>query len=170
VNSLHATIVDLVEERRRLGTEPNDIFSLLLRAHEDGAEHLTDDLIYDEIATILFAGHETTAAQLTWTWYLLARHPEIEARVHAELDEVVGARPLTPQHVPRLELTGHVLREALRLDPPVWVFSRIAAEDLEHDGYLVPKGSMILVPPLDHASGPALVGGSGPLRPRPLGR
>ncbi len=147
LHTLHATMGDLVEERRRLATEPDDLFSLLLRAQENGADHLTDQLIYDEVATVLFAGHETTAAQLTWAWYLLARHPEVEARLHAELDEVVGAGPLTPQHVPKLHLLGRVLREALRLYPPVWVFSRIAREDLHYDGYVIPRGGAILFSP-----------------------
>jgi cytochrome P450 len=145
--AIHETMADLVEERRAFGAEPDDIFSLLLRARENGAEHVTDELIRDEIATILFAGHETTAAQLTWTWYLLARHPEIEGRVLAELDRVVGTGPLRSEHVPQLELVGRVLREALRLYPPVWVFSRTASEDLEHGGYVIPRGSMILMSP-----------------------
>ena len=106
---------------------------------------MTDQQVRDEAMTIFLAGHETTANALTWTWYLLAKHPEIEARLHAELDTVLGGRPPTFEDYRRLPYTERVLTESMRLYPPAWIVGRTAMEDLEVIGYKIPAKSILLV-------------------------
>jgi len=91
------------------------------------------------------AGHETSANALTWAWYLLARHPEAEAALHAELDQVLAGRPPTVADVPQLVYTEMVVAEALRLYPPVWTYLRQAISDIQVGGYTVPAGAFVFV-------------------------
>jgi cytochrome P450 len=93
--------------------------------------------------TLFMAGHETTANTLAWTWYLLANHPEAEARLHAELDAVLGDRPPTFDDLPRLTYTDHVITEALRYYPTVWIVGREAIEPCVVGGYRVPVGMTV---------------------------
>ncbi|MBV8230242.1 MAG: cytochrome P450, partial [Planctomycetaceae bacterium] len=89
------------------------------------------------------AGHETTANTLAWTWYLLAHHPEAEARLHAEVDDVLGDRPPTVADLPRLPYADRVVTEALRVFPTVWLLGREAIEPCEVGGYRVPVGTTV---------------------------
>lgn len=143
---LDAVIYGMIEERRRTGADGDDLLSLLLRARDEEGDGggMTDRQLRDEAMTIFLAGHETTSVALTWTWYLLSEHPEAEARLHAELDEVLGERPPTVDDLPRLPYTEMVLTESMRLYPPAYVLGRTALEDLDLGGYLVPKGATML--------------------------
>jgi cytochrome P450/SAM-dependent methyltransferase len=139
---------DIIERRRAEPDAPDDLLALLLepQGNWNGAG-IGEQLVRDETMTILLAGHETTANLLTWTWYLLSRHPEVEARLHAEIDEVLGDRPPALADLPALVYTGRVLNEALRLYPPVWALGRRAIVDHEVDGYTIPTGSIVAVNP-----------------------
>lgn len=106
---------------------------------------LTRRRVRDEIVTLLLAGHETTALALTWTWYLLARHPEAEAKVHEEVDTVLGGRVPTAADLPRLRACRRALTEALRLRPPIYVMARRALRPLDVAGFRIPAGSDIYV-------------------------
>lgn len=145
---LDETIYRMIEERRRSGTDRGDLLSMLLLAQdeeEDGAQ-MTDEQVRDEALTIFLAGHETTANALTWTWYLLAQHAEVEARLHEELDAVLnGGRVPVIEDVPQLRYTEMVLMEAMRLYPPAWAIGRLAREDYEVGGYTAPAGSLVLL-------------------------
>lgn len=145
VRFLRASVDEIIEERRRLDAPPEDVFAILSRAQADGAEHLTDELISDEVVTLLFAGHESTASTLAWACLLLAFHPEAQEAAHAELEHVLGGEPPSPDCVDELELVGRVVHEALRLYPPVWLFGRKAVEEIELGPYAVGKGSTLLV-------------------------
>ena len=101
---------------------------------------MTDRQLRDEVVTLFMAGHETTANTLAWVWYLLSSHPHVEARLHAELDEVLDGRPPTIDDLPRLAYTDWVVTETLRLMPTVWLLGREAIEPTEVGGYRVPKG------------------------------
>ena len=106
---------------------------------------MTDEQVRDEAMTIFLAGHETTANALTWTWYLLAQHPDVEAKLHAGVDAVFGGRVPTFDDVARLRYTEMVLAESMRLYPPAWTVGRLAIADYEVGGYHVPKGSLVLL-------------------------
>ena len=115
-------------------------------ATKDSDAGLTDAEVRDEAVTLLLAGHETTAVALSWTWPLVAAHPEVEARLWAEVDALDG--PPGFDDLGRLPTTRQVFAEAMRLYPPAWVIGRQAARDLDLDGVPVAQGSTILIPPL----------------------
>ncbi|HEU4629586.1 MAG TPA: cytochrome P450 [Gemmatimonadaceae bacterium] len=143
---LDAVIYRLIAERRRDVHDRGDLLSMLLLAREadgDGGG-LTDEQLRDQVMTLLLAGHETTANLLTWSWHLLARHPEAERRLHQELDEVLGGRAPTMDDVPSLPYARRVLAEAMRLYPPAWIVGRRALEPYEVRGYTLPPGTIVL--------------------------
>ncbi|MGV2436849.1 MAG UNVERIFIED_CONTAM: cytochrome P450 [Anaerolineae bacterium] len=115
---------------------------LLLSTDEDG-NRLSDLDVRDEAVTLILAGHETTSNTLSWTFKLLAEHPEVEARLHAELDAVLGGRVPTLADLRQLTYTNMVLKEAMRLYPAAWVIGRQALEDVEIQGEVIPKGAIL---------------------------
>jgi cytochrome P450 len=143
---IDATIARLIAERRRApgGT---DLLSLLVSASdtEGDGRAMTDAQVRDEAITIFLAGHETTANALAWTWYLLAQNPEAEARLHAEVDAVLGGRAPTVADLPRLPWTEMVLAESMRLYPPAWIIGRRAIEPYAVGDFDVPRGSIVVV-------------------------
>jgi len=144
VKRLDAIIFEIIARRRASGEDRGDLLSMLLTAQdEDDGDRMTDRQLRDEAMTLFMAGHETTANTLTWAWYLLAQHPEVEARLHAELDQVLGDRPPTVADLPALRFTEHVITEALRLYPTVWILGREAIEPTEVGGYPVPVGMTV---------------------------
>jgi cytochrome P450 len=98
--------------------------------------------------TLFLAGHETTSNALTWTWYLLSQHPAVEARLHDEIDRVLGGRRATADDPASLPYTRMVLSESMRLYPPAYAIGRKALEDYEVAGVVVPRGSLVVVSPL----------------------
>lgn len=140
------SILNPVLNQRRASLS-NDMVSLLLAALDEDDGHLSDEAVRNEAVTMVLAGHETTAIALTWTWYLLARHPRVEEKLHAELDAVVGDRRPELDDLQRLTYTSNVFKEALRLYPPASVFGRRPTADLKLGGYDVPKGSSVFVSP-----------------------
>ena len=144
---LDAIIYRLIEERRRNGQDRGDLLSMLLLAQDtegDGGQ-MTDAQLRDELMTIFLAGHETTANALTWTWYLLSQNPEVEAKLHREIDEVLAGRLPAFADVAQLKYTEMVLAESMRIYPPAWAIGRMALNDFEIGGYLVPKKSLVLM-------------------------
>jgi len=142
---LDSTVYRIVAEHRRIGDDRGDLLSMLLAARdeEDAGRRMSDQQVRDEVMTIFLAGHETTANALTWTFYLLSQNPEAEARLHAELDAVLGGRRPTLDDLPRLTYTALVLNESLRMYPPVWAIGRRALSDVEVGGWVIPAGSNI---------------------------
>ena len=142
---LDETVYRLIAEHRQTG-DRGDLLSLLLDApdEEDGTR-MTDTQVRDEVMTLFLAGHETTANALAWTWYLLSQHPDAEARLHAEIDAVLGGRPPTLDDLPGLAYTRTVLSESLRLYPPAWAVGRRALTDFEVAGFRLPAGSIVLL-------------------------
>jgi len=144
---LDEIIFRLIDERRKSGRDRGDLLSMLLLAQDtegDGGQ-MTDEQLRDEAMTIFLAGHETTANALTWTWYLLSQNPEVEAKLHKEIDEVVAARMPRLEDVERLRYTEMVLAESMRLYPPAWALGRLATGDCEVAGYAVPRKSLVLM-------------------------
>ena len=151
---VHTYIDRVIAQRRAIPEDewPDDLLGKLMLAEDDETgERMSDELLRDESITIFFAGHETTATTLTFLWYSLATNPEVEARLHAEIDAVLGDGPLTLEQVGELEYTLQVIKETLRLYPAVPTYVRDAVEDDEIDGYHIPAGSrMMLWPFLTH--------------------
>ncbi|MDP9343077.1 MAG: cytochrome P450 [Actinomycetota bacterium] len=146
VKRLDAVLYRIIEEHRASGIDRGDLLSTLLRARdEDDGSHMTDRQVRDEAMTLFLAGHETTSIALTWAWYLLSQHPEAEARLHEELDDVLGGRAPTVADVPNLQYAGHVVTETLRLYPPAPALGREAVEGCEVAGYPVRKGTDVIV-------------------------
>jgi cytochrome P450 len=144
---LDRVIHRMIAEKRAEGATGSDLLSRLLAAEEGGAG-MTDQQLRDEAMTIFLAGHETTAVALSWTFYLLSRHEDVEGKLHAELDEVLGDRLPTVDDLPRLDYTRKVLSEAMRLFPPAWMIGRQAVANMELLGYDIPEGTILLTPPL----------------------
>ncbi|NOT61718.1 MAG: cytochrome P450 [Acidobacteria bacterium] len=144
---LDATIYRMIAERRRSDNQHQDLLSLLMAARDEEGDGtgMTDVQLRDEAMTIFLAGHETTANALAWTWYLLAQHPDVERRFHAELDEVLAGRAVTPADYPRLRYTEMVLAEAMRLYPPAWIIGRRALNDYQVGGYQIPAGTILIM-------------------------
>lgn len=128
-------------DKARARKEPgNDLLSVLVRATDTDGSSMTDQQLRDEAMTLYLAGHETTALALTWTWFLLATHPDVEEELLAEWARVLGGRPATIEDMPNLELTGRVIQESMRVYPPVYVIGREATREMELGGYRVKRG------------------------------
>jgi cytochrome P450 len=153
VRALDELVYGLIAERRRSGEECDDLLGLLLSARDDEAAagdpdaRMSDVQVRDELVTLFGAGHETTASLLSWTWYLLARHPEVEARLHAEIAEIPGGRAPGFADVQRLVYTEQVLRESMRLFPPAWINGRVNLEPAVVAGRGLPARSIVTVSP-----------------------
>lgn len=147
--TLDKVLFQIIEERRASGEDRGDLLSMLLTAQDEEGDGgvMNEKQIRDECMTLFLAGHETTANALTWTFYLLSQNPPAEAKFHAELDEVLGEKSLTPEDYPRLKYTESVLAEGMRLFPPAWGIGRLATEEHEFGGYRVPKKSLVLASP-----------------------
>ena len=140
-------VYGMIHARRQegeAGEDRGDLMSMLLHAQDaDTGERMSDTQLRDELMTLLMAGHETTANALAWTWVLLAENPEAEARLGAELDEVLNGRAPTLSDLPNLRYTEWVVKESMRLLPPVWSVGREALEDCVIGGYTIPKGMQV---------------------------
>ncbi len=136
------------ELHRRAGPQQRDLLDTLLNARdEQTGQGMDDSQVYDEVITIFFAGHETTAQTLTWLWYLLAKHPDAERRLHDEVDRALGGRVPTLADLPNLPYARMAVEEAMRLYPPAWIFVRESYNDDEIGGYHIPAKSMIVLSP-----------------------
>src|SRR4029079_18932986 len=105
VSEIDAIVFRIIAERRSSGYDEGDLLSMLLQAQDDDGSHMTDQQLRDEVMTLFLAGHETTALALSWSWYLLATHPEAERKFHAELAEVLGGRAPNVSDLANLKYT-----------------------------------------------------------------
>jgi cytochrome P450 len=148
VATLDGVLDDVIEARRgTVGTDddgPMDFLSVLLRAQERGEQ--SPEQLRDEMMTMLLAGHDTTALTLTYSLYLLAEHPEVAARVQAEVDDVVGEEPPGMTDVREFELVEWTIQEAMRLYPPVFTMFRAPTEPVELCEYEVPEDVTVMLP------------------------
>jgi cytochrome P450 len=145
VKELDGIVFNLIAERRKQAASGQDLMSKLIALHDDSGSGMTDQWLRDQLVTMIFVGHDTTALSLTYALYLLATHPEVQAKWQAELDAVLGGRLPTPEDEPKLPYTQWVIRETMRLYPVVWCGYREAAEDTELGGYPVPKGQRVYI-------------------------
>ena len=166
-------VYGLIADRRTQQQESDDdkgyddLLSRLLKAQDSAADvatpnsaqsppngNMSDKQVRDEVMTIFIAGHETTANALTWTFYLLSQYPDVEKKLHNEIDSVLennngsnggSSRIPTADDIPKLQYTEKALRESMRLYPPVWTMGRYVENDYSVGEYTIPSGSSILM-------------------------
>lgn len=144
---LLGSLEGLIEQKRRDGAS-NDALSLLLCAVDDDGTTFNDDELMSEVLTLFIAGHETTANALSWTMFLLERHPEVLAEVLAEIDGVLAGRSVSPADIPRMPLLDRVIKESMRVLPPVPVlFFRVPSHEMPLGPFTLPKGTNVVVSP-----------------------
>ena len=146
---LDQTIYRIIEQRRASGEDRGDLLSMLLLAQDEEGDGTCMSYIQlrDEAMTIFLAGHETTANALTWTWYLLSQHADVEAKLHEEIDSVLDGRLPEADDVARLRYVDMVFAESMRLYPPAWVMGRQVLNDYPVGRYVARSGAIILMSP-----------------------
>ncbi|SED66382.1 Cytochrome P450 [Amycolatopsis tolypomycina] len=140
ITRMQGIVIEVIRDWRRAGTDRGDLLSTLLLAG------MTDEQARDEVLTLLTGGIETTALALGWTFHELGRRPDVEARVHAEVDEVLGGRPVTIEDIPRLTYVRQVVDEVLR-QYPLWMLMRRTLTEVDLGGVRLPAGAEVIVSP-----------------------
>ena len=144
VRNVDRIIGGIIEDRRSSGEDRGDLLSALLQAQDDEGGGMSDQQLRDECITLFLAGHETTSIALANTLYLLSLDPEVEARVYEEAVAVLGDRSASSEDYPQLELVERVIKESMRLYPPVYTIGRELTEDFELGDYTLSKGDTLL--------------------------
>jgi len=146
---LDQVIYGLIEKHRHDPGVYVDLLSMLLSAQAEAEEGngLSDRQIRDEALTLLLTAFDTTSLALTWTWYLLAQNPQVEAEMLAELGDQLQGKPPAVADVPDLKYTRMVFGEAMRLYPPIYLITRQTLEDLTIGSYRIPRGTIVLISP-----------------------
>ncbi len=148
LTTMDDTIYRLIAQRRRQANPPQDLLTMLLNTQdEETGEALTDTEVRDEIATIFFAGYETTTTTLTWVWYLLATHPDIYTALITEVKTILNSASPSAGELSKMVLLDRVLKETLRLYPAAWLFDRQPIEDVQIGDYIIPRGQTIFISP-----------------------
>lgn len=144
--ALDQVVYNIIAERRAGGGSKADLLALLMNATDaDTGEQMNDEQLRDEVMTTFLAGHETTAVLMSWTMFLLSKHPGVERKLRAEVLQVLQGREPTTADVPKLPYLGRVLKEVLRLYPPAWIIGRRITEDLVLDGWNFPAKTIVMI-------------------------
>jgi len=147
IAELDRVLYRIIGEHKAAGGQ-DDVLSMLLAARDEETDRgMTEKQVRDEALTLFTAGHETTSIALTWTWHLLSQHPDVESRLHEELDTVLAGRMPTPGDYPSLPYTQRVFKEALRYYPPTIMVGREAREDTQLGAYPIPRGAVVIMTP-----------------------
>jgi cytochrome P450 len=143
-----AFIRKVIRERRASSKDEGDLLSMLLLATDEDGSQMSDQQVRDEAITLFNGGHDSTAAELCWIWDSIARHPAVEAKIVAELQNVLGDRPPTYADVANLRYTEMVVKETMRLWPAtIALFVREALEDVPLGEYVIPRGGWVYMMP-----------------------
>lgn len=150
VQALDEIIFGMINKRRsgqQPQPDPPDLLQMLLDVvdEEGDGKSLSDGEIRDMLVTLFIAGHETTSHALTWTWYLLSQYPDVERKLHHELDTVLAGRAPTYEDLESLPYTAQVFDESMRIYPPAYSVARRAEQDTQIGKYTVPKGSEVIL-------------------------
>jgi cytochrome P450 len=157
IAAIDEAMLRLVRQRRAHGAVRDDLMSLLLRARdEETGRGMDDRQVRDELVSIFVAGQDATAKAMTWLWYLLDRHPEIEQRVRDEAAQVLDGRRPAFADLANLKYTKRVIQEAMRLYPPAWMIPHFVEAEAIVGGYRIPAHSPILLSPFATHRDPAL--------------
>jgi cytochrome P450 len=146
VSAMDACLLGFLAERRREGFRNCGVLEHIANGSRDQGDEFDDRSLRDQLLTLFFAGHETSATSLSWIHYLLSEHPDVRQKMRSEIDAVLGDK-LDPsaEEVDRLAYTEQVINESLRMYSPIHSISRVALEDDSIGGYSIPAGSMIYV-------------------------
>ena len=146
INKLNKYIYRIINERRASGENPGDLLSMMMQARdEDDGSQMSDKQLRDEISTLIFAGHETSANTLAWTWMLLSQNPETQIKLQQELKQVLGDRAAQLSDMPALPYTNMVIKEAMRLYPVVWMIAADTSRECQIGNYQLPDECMVIV-------------------------
>jgi cytochrome P450 len=145
VTRMDHTVYSIIAQHRASKNDSGDLLSMLIAARDEDGSRMSDKQLRDEVLTFLIAGHETTALTLTWTWHLLAQHPQAERKLHQELDRVLGGRVPEFSDLPALTYTERVIKESMRLYPPAWSLARTVISEFELRGYRIPAGANVVM-------------------------
>jgi cytochrome P450 len=150
--SLARLVGELIEKRRAAPEEHFDFLSMFMLSRDrESDQPMADKELIDEVLTLIVAGHETTAAALTWAWYLISRHPEAAQALEAEADRTPESANMGLDAAESLSFTHQVLQEALRLYPPGWLITRRAIEADELGGFAIgPRTDVFISPYMLH--------------------
>jgi cytochrome P450 len=140
IRSLRDLVLEIL--RRRRG-DRGDLLSILIASRDEQGAALNDEEICAEILTLLLAGHDTTAHTLSWAWYLLSAHPELQDELAAEVRSAVGDRPIEAADLAQLQLADRVVRETMRLYPASWWSDRMWSQPSELGGFDIPANTMV---------------------------
>ncbi|HUD47121.1 MAG TPA: cytochrome P450 [Candidatus Baltobacteraceae bacterium] len=141
---LDRAVYRIIAEHRKMG-DTGDLLSLLVAAQDEDGSQMTDEQLRDEAMTLFLAGHETTAITLSWIWVLLMKSPEVEAKLHDELRALLDGRLPAFEDVTKLRYTEQIVKEAMRLYPPIWAIARQSLNEFNAGGYRIPGGSEIII-------------------------
>lgn len=147
VATLDQLVYRIIRAHRASGATGGDLLSMLMRTRDEHGQQMDDRQLRDEAVTLLLAGHETTALTLSWTWYLLSLHPDVQDKLSAELEQVLAGRSPDPADMRALSCTERVVLESMRLFPPAYGIGREAVADCEIGGYHVPAGTTLFMSP-----------------------
>lgn len=145
---LHETTQHLIDDYRSDGAEHDDLLAALIASRDDDGGRLDDKEIHDQVITVMGAGTETVASTLTWVFYLLSQHPEIERALYEEIDTVLDGRPPNWDDLQNLSLTDRIISEALRLHAPAWLLTRLTTSETELAGLRLPEGTTVVFSPV----------------------
>jgi cytochrome P450 len=147
IRRLDEVVYRMIATRRRSAEDRGDLLSILLDAQDaDDGSRMTNQQVRDEVMTLFMAGHETTAVALSWTWYLLAQHPDVDARLAEELRTLLGERAPVVADLARLKYTEMIVTESMRLYPPAYGLGREVARPSEISGYPLAPGLIVIIP------------------------
>lgn len=145
IEVLNTILVDIIAERRANGEMGHDLLSMLIGATDEDGSQMNDEQLRDELVTMFLAGHETTALALSYSWYLVSKHPLVARRMRQELDTVLGQRAGGFDDLASLPYTEAVVKESMRLLPPAWAIGREPTEDVQLGGYDIPAGAQLIL-------------------------
>ena len=148
IQQIDRAVYRFINERRQNPSDADDLLNMLLDARdEETGAGMSDQQVRDEVFTVFMAGHETSAAVMTWVWYVIWQHPEVERRLQRELKDVLGERTPTFEDLPRLTYTRMVIEETMRMYPPGWLIPRSTLADDTIGGRPVKAGTTVLISP-----------------------
>ncbi|WP_311774212.1 cytochrome P450 [Nostoc sp. UCD121] len=146
ITQMDEAIYKLIQERRNSEEKTNDLLTMLMEAKDEQTlQQMDDKLLRDEVATLMLAGHETTANTLSWTWMLLAQNPGVREKLESELNQVLQGKLPTLEDLGQLVYTQQIIKESMRLYPPVPLMGREAAVDTQIGDYEIPQGMAIMI-------------------------